>query len=37
HVRDNIWSPRDAVTLLPETSTTDHVMVLHYATRTASN
>ncbi|KAK9189190.1 hypothetical protein WN944_020596 [Citrus x changshan-huyou] len=36
HVRDNIWSPRDAVTLLPETSTTDHVMVLHYA-RTASN
>ncbi|XP_044490910.1 protein LAX PANICLE 2 [Mangifera indica] len=34
HVRDNIWSPRDAVTLLPDSSTTDHVMVLHYA-RTA--
>ncbi|KAL9406858.1 hypothetical protein Peur_003830 [Populus x canadensis] len=30
HVRDNIWSPRDALTLLPESSTTDHVMVLHY-------
>ncbi|KAA8530009.1 hypothetical protein F0562_034535 [Nyssa sinensis] len=34
HVRDNIWSPREAVTLLPNSSTTDHVMVLHYA-RTA--
>ncbi|KAL5760288.1 hypothetical protein ACOSP7_018803 [Xanthoceras sorbifolium] len=31
HVRDNIWSPRDAVTLLPDSSTSDHVMVLHYA------
>ncbi|XWS54063.1 hypothetical protein CRYUN_Cryun10bG0056800 [Craigia yunnanensis] len=30
HVRDQIWSSRDAVTLLPETSTADHVMVLHY-------
>ncbi|KAK9276567.1 hypothetical protein L1049_006102 [Liquidambar formosana] len=30
HVRDNIWSPRDAVTLLPDSSTTDHVMVLLY-------
>uniref|UniRef100_A0A6N2JZB4 Uncharacterized protein n=1 Tax=Salix viminalis TaxID=40686 RepID=A0A6N2JZB4_SALVM len=31
HVRDNIWvSPRDALTLLPESSTPDHVMVLHY-------
>ncbi|XP_061982047.1 protein LAX PANICLE 2-like isoform X2 [Populus nigra] len=30
HVRDNIWSPREALTLLPESSTTDHVMVLHY-------
>lgn len=30
HVRDNIWSTRDAVTLLPDSSTTDHVMVLHY-------
>ncbi|KAL7241337.1 hypothetical protein ACSBR2_006874 [Camellia fascicularis] len=34
HVRDSIWrSPRDAVTLLADSSssTTDHVMVLHYA------
>ncbi|KAI9169221.1 hypothetical protein LWI28_009064 [Acer negundo] len=31
HVRDNIWSPRDAVTLLPDSPTSDHVMVLHYA------
>ncbi|OAY43844.1 protein LAX PANICLE 2 isoform X2 [Manihot esculenta] len=32
HVRDNIWSPREGgVTLLPHSSTTDHVMVLHYA------
>ncbi|XVE92676.1 hypothetical protein REPUB_Repub01dG0120200 [Reevesia pubescens] len=30
HVRDQIWSSRDAVTLLPDTSTADHVMVLHY-------
>ncbi|XP_022748911.1 uncharacterized protein LOC111298464 [Durio zibethinus] len=30
HVRDQIWSSRDAVTLLPETSTAEHVMVLHY-------
>ncbi|XP_062149902.1 uncharacterized protein LOC133858447 isoform X2 [Alnus glutinosa] len=30
HVRDNIWSPRDTVTLLQDSSTTDHVMVLHY-------
>ncbi|XP_021290289.1 uncharacterized protein LOC110421127 [Herrania umbratica] len=30
NVRDQIWSSRDAVTLLPETSTADHVMVLHY-------
>ncbi|KAJ8759394.1 hypothetical protein K2173_006914 [Erythroxylum novogranatense] len=30
HVRDNIWSPRDSVTLLPHSATTDHVMVLHY-------
>lgn len=42
HVRDNIWSTRDAVTLLPESSssspspssssssTSDHLMVLHY-------
>ncbi|GLT37862.1 hypothetical protein SLA2020_121480 [Shorea laevis] len=47
HVRDNIWSTRDAVTLLPESSssslspssssssTSDHVMVLHYG-RSAS-
>ncbi|XP_065853801.1 protein LAX PANICLE 2-like isoform X2 [Euphorbia lathyris] len=31
HVRDYIWSPRDAVTLLTDSSTIDHVMVLHYA------
>ncbi|XWS63486.1 hypothetical protein CRYUN_Cryun06bG0101900 [Craigia yunnanensis] len=30
HVRDQIWSSRDAVTLLPDTSTADHVMLLHY-------
>ncbi|KAJ8773581.1 hypothetical protein K2173_005827 [Erythroxylum novogranatense] len=30
HVRDNIWSPRDAITSLPHSSTIDHVMVLHY-------
>ncbi|GMI74864.1 hypothetical protein HRI_001155700 [Hibiscus trionum] len=30
-VRDEIWSSRDAVTLLPHTSTPDHLMVLHYA------
>ncbi|PIN06951.1 hypothetical protein CDL12_20488 [Handroanthus impetiginosus] len=37
HVRDNIWSsPRDFITLLPNSSTTHHIMVLQYA-RTASN
>ncbi|XP_010249168.2 PREDICTED: uncharacterized protein LOC104591821 isoform X2 [Nelumbo nucifera] len=30
HVRDNIWSSRDAFTLLSDSSTTDHVMILHY-------
>ncbi|KAF8378056.1 hypothetical protein HHK36_029390 [Tetracentron sinense] len=30
HVRDNIWSSREAVTLLPDSSTTDHVMILRY-------
>ncbi|XVF02151.1 hypothetical protein REPUB_Repub04eG0151200 [Reevesia pubescens] len=30
HVRDQIWSSRDAVTLLPDSSTTHHVMLLHY-------
>ncbi|XVE50041.1 hypothetical protein DITRI_Ditri01bG0130100 [Diplodiscus trichospermus] len=30
HVRDEIWSSRDVVTLLPDTSTADHVMLLHY-------
>ncbi|XP_059656577.1 protein LAX PANICLE 2-like [Cornus florida] len=30
HVRDNIWSPRNIVTLLPDSSTADHVMVLQY-------
>ncbi|XP_009359897.2 protein LAX PANICLE 2-like [Pyrus x bretschneideri] len=34
HVRDNIWSRRDALTLLPDSSTIDHVMVLHYARTT---
>ncbi|XP_017192394.2 protein LAX PANICLE 2 isoform X1 [Malus domestica] len=34
HVRDNIWSLRDALTLLPDSSTTDHVMVLNYARTT---
>ncbi|KAK3443404.1 uncharacterized protein LOC104433721 isoform X2 [Eucalyptus grandis] len=30
-VRDNIWSPSDVVTLLPESATaSDHIMVLHY-------
>ncbi|GMJ13105.1 hypothetical protein HRI_004979800 [Hibiscus trionum] len=29
-VRDEIWSSRDAVTLLPHTSTPHHLMVLHY-------
>ncbi|CAO2829678.1 unnamed protein product [Amaranthus hypochondriacus] len=32
HVRDNIWSPREGgVTLLPDSSTSDHLMVLNYA------
>ncbi|XVF66713.1 hypothetical protein PTKIN_Ptkin10aG0059700 [Pterospermum kingtungense] len=30
HVRDQIWSSRNPVTLLTETSIADHVMVLHY-------
>nr|KYP64846.1 hypothetical protein KK1_019457 [Cajanus cajan] len=31
HVRDNIWTPRDTTRpLLSDSSTTDHVMVLHY-------
>ncbi|GMH02229.1 hypothetical protein Nepgr_004068 [Nepenthes gracilis] len=32
HVRDNIWSPSDAVTFLahPSSSATDHLMLLHY-------
>ncbi|KAL2959353.1 hypothetical protein AAZX31_18G262900 [Glycine max] len=37
HVRDNIWSPRDTTTrpLLSDSSTTtDHVMVLHYGRTT---
>ncbi|KAJ4973399.1 hypothetical protein NE237_006573 [Protea cynaroides] len=35
HVRDNIWSSsRDTVTLLPDSSTTDHVMILHYGRST---
>ncbi|XP_068666926.1 protein LAX PANICLE 2-like [Aristolochia californica] len=29
-VRDNIWCSRDAITLLPDSNTTDHVMVLRY-------
>ncbi|KAL3511490.1 hypothetical protein ACH5RR_030891 [Cinchona calisaya] len=36
HVRDNIWiGPNDVVTLLPDSSTADHIMVLHYG-RSAS-
>ncbi|OVA17393.1 hypothetical protein BVC80_1837g208 [Macleaya cordata] len=31
HVRDNIWNSKEMVTLLPDSSTTDHVMILHYA------
>ena len=32
HVRDNIWSPREAaVTLLSDSAGADHLMVLHYA------
>ncbi|KAL5552569.1 hypothetical protein UlMin_039970 [Ulmus minor] len=34
HVRDNIWSSRDTLTLLSDSSTTNHLMVLHYG-RTA--
>ncbi|KAF5726631.1 hypothetical protein HS088_TW22G00311 [Tripterygium wilfordii] len=30
HVRDNIWNPRDTFTLLPNSSTTHHLMVLQY-------
>lgn len=38
HVRDNIWSQRDAaVTLLPDASTSDHVMVLNYGRSSSSN
>lgn len=33
HIRDNIWNPRDTVTLLADSSTTDHVMVLNYGRR----
>lgn len=37
HVRDNIWSQRDFVTLLPHSSSaTDHIMVLFYG-RSSSN
>lgn len=37
HVRDNIWTPRDTTTrpLLSDSSTTDHVMVLHYGRSTS--
>ncbi|KAL2560003.1 RING finger protein [Forsythia ovata] len=30
HVRDNIWRAMEMVTLLPDSSTTDQIMVLHY-------
>ncbi|KAK4758117.1 hypothetical protein SAY87_019418 [Trapa incisa] len=34
HVRDNVWIPRDAFTLLPpQESSSDHLMVLHYGRR----
>jgi len=37
HVRDSIWTPRDTPTrpLLSDSSTTDHVMVLHYGRSTS--
>lgn len=36
HVRDNIWTPRDTTrSLLSDSSTTDHVMVLHYGRSTS--
>ncbi|CAH8253741.1 unnamed protein product, partial [Arabidopsis lyrata] len=38
HVRDSIWTPKSpsshSFTLLRDSSTTDHVMILHYG-RTA--
>ncbi|XP_047974911.1 protein LAX PANICLE 2-like isoform X2 [Salvia hispanica] len=38
HVRDNIWSrPRDFITLIPNSSTIHHIMVLHYARSDPSN
>lgn len=30
HVRDNIWASRNAVTLLPDSTSPDHMMILHY-------
>ncbi|CAI9768785.1 unnamed protein product [Fraxinus pennsylvanica] len=35
HVRDNIWRSMELVTLLPDSSTTDHIMVLHYGRKSA--
>ncbi|CAI9775265.1 unnamed protein product [Fraxinus pennsylvanica] len=35
HVRDSIWRPMEMVTLLPDSSTTDHIMVLHYGRTSA--
>ncbi|KAK9675330.1 hypothetical protein RND81_11G000900 [Saponaria officinalis] len=37
HVRDQIWSRSDAVILLPNSSTSPHLMLLHYATTSASS
>ncbi|GAB4828534.1 hypothetical protein Ancab_018193 [Ancistrocladus abbreviatus] len=41
HVRDNIWSPRGtdgaSITLLPDSSTSDHVMLLHYGRSSHTN
>ncbi|CAN8291097.1 unnamed protein product [Cochlearia groenlandica] len=34
HVRDTIWTPKSSYTLLRDSSTCDHVMILHYG-RTA--
>ncbi|XP_058093014.1 uncharacterized protein LOC131239354 [Magnolia sinica] len=34
HVRDNVWCTRDAFTLLPDSPTVDHVMILHYGRST---
>lgn len=38
HIRDNIWCSKESpLTLLPHSSTIDHIMVLHYATLSTPN